>query len=151
MTDGASFLEWLLGNTEDWSVERFLGFMKWAFEHSDHTSGAALGLKGYHENIENFKAVYVFETEDHLVQATACFNDGSMVVETGAATKWDLKISFKDVLALWRFIFSGGNDIVDSMLANDVQVYGNLNYLYKFGFMAKDLVFQRLGLKRIFV
>ena len=58
---------------------------------------------------------------------------------------WDIKVTFKDVDALWKFIFSGGTDIIDSVLANDVQVYGNLNYLFKFGFMARDLK-ERLGL-----
>jgi hypothetical protein len=34
---------------------------------------------------------------------------------------------------------------MDSLLANEVEVEGNLNYIYKFGFMAKELL-QRLGM-----
>ena len=42
------------------------------------------------------------------------------------------------------FLFSRDQDILDSLLANDVELDGNLNYIYKFGFMARDLG-RRLG------
>ena len=41
-------------------------------------------------------------------------------------------------------MFSRDQDILNSLLANDVEVDGNLNYVYKFGFMARDLG-HRLG------
>jgi hypothetical protein len=42
------------------------------------------------------------------------------------------------------FIFSRDQDILNSILANQVEVDGNLNYIYKFGFMARDLA-KRVG------
>jgi hypothetical protein len=45
---------------------------------------------------------------------------------------------------LRAFLLSKNQDILDSVLANTVEVDGNLNYIYKFGFMVRDLI-RRLG------
>jgi hypothetical protein len=141
-----ALIESLSGSIADWTLENLLDAMKLAFEASNAFPAALLNLQGYHANIEGFNAVYAFATEDGAVRSAAMFKDGEMVVERDPdLDKWDIRVNFKDVDALWRFIFSGGSDIVDSVLANDVQVYGNLNYLFKFGFMARDLK-ERLGL-----
>ena len=141
-----SFVKRLKGNIADWSLERFLDFMKWSIDNSRDGLLKLPALKGYYKNVEGFSAIYVFTTQDKTVQTTARFINGVMTVEPLAAEEWDLKIVFKDVPAFWRLIISGGNKIVDAILANDVQVYGNLNYLYKFGFMVKDLMSEKLGL-----
>lgn len=120
------------GTISDQSLEALLRTMQWAFENID----------GYDENIKKptpFEAVYVFGADDGSVQATARFHDGNMVVYDTPAAQWDLKVSFKDVAAFWRFIFSGGDDILPLILNHEVEAYGNINYLHKFGFMAKDL------------
>jgi formate--tetrahydrofolate ligase len=102
-------------------------------------------LHGYDANIEYFNAFYAFATEKGAVRSAAIFKDGEMLVDRDPELdQWDIRVNFKNVDALWKFIFSGGTDIVESVLANDVQVYGNLNYLFKFGFMARDLK-ERLG------
>jgi hypothetical protein len=49
-------------------------------------------------------------------------------------------VTFKDSAALLRFLFSHDQDILDSLLSNDVAVDGNVNYIYKFAFMARDLI-----------
>jgi hypothetical protein len=127
----------------DWTLEHLLTAMKLAFEASESFPAALLGLQGYHANIEDFNAVYAFATkdatEDDGVQTAAIFENGEMWIEETAPDKWDVRVDFKNVPAFWKFIFSGGQDIVESLLDNDVEVYGNLNYLYKFGFMARDL------------
>ncbi len=76
--------------------------------------------------------------------AAATFKDGDMKVHEEAVDDWNVCITFKDAAALNAFIFSRDQDILDSLLANDVEVDGNLNYVYKFGFMARDLG-RRLG------
>ncbi len=129
----------------DWTLEDLLHVMRLAFDASDSIVGHALGLEGYDKNIEGFEAVYAFGTMKGDVRATAVFADGKMQVEESAPDKWDLNVTFKDIDAFWRFIFSGGQDILESLLANDVELYGNVNHLYKFGFMARDLK-ARLGL-----
>jgi hypothetical protein len=100
--------------------------------------------KGYRKNIKGFEGRYLFRTADHLVAAAATFKDGDMEVHQEPIDDWNIRVTFKDAAALNAFIFSRDQDILDSLLANDVQVDGNLNYMYKFGFMARDLG-HRLG------
>ena len=102
--------------------------------------------KGYRKNIKDFKARYVFRTHDQLVGATANFRDGDMSVHEGAQDDWDARITFKNAAALRSFIFSKDQDILNSLLKNEVEVDGNLNYIYKFGFMARDLA-HNLGIQ----
>lgn len=141
-----SMINWLKCNLLDISLETFLEFMQWVVERSDDDILVVFGLHGFRKNIENFEAVYVFVTQDGGVQATAKFHNGYMEIDSSAAPNWDLKVVFKDVNALWRLMMSGGGGVVDAMMANDTQVYGNLNYLYRFGFLVKDLVGTRLGI-----
>jgi hypothetical protein len=150
MTQGQNglveLIEGLSGTIADWTLENLLIAMQLGFEASNAFPAALLGLQGYHANIEGFNAVYAFATENGVVQSAAIFRDGEMLVERNPELEnWDIRVNFRDVDALWKTIFSGGTDIIDSVLANDVQVYGNLNYLFKFGFMARDLK-ERLGL-----
>ncbi len=95
--------------------------------------------KGYRKNIKDFEGRYLFQTANNVVAATATFKDGDMHVHGEAIDDWDVRITFKDADALNAFIFSRDQDILDSILANTVEVDGNLNYVYKFGFMARDL------------
>jgi hypothetical protein len=138
-------IESLSETIADWTLENLLKAMSLAFQVSNAFPAVLLGLQGYHANIEGFDAVYAFATDDGDVQASAIFKGGEMTIETTTPDQWDppqrrdIRVNFKDVDALWKLLFSGGEDIIDSVLANDVQVYGNLNYLFKFGFMAKDL------------
>ena len=62
-----------------------------------------------------------------------------------AVSDYDVKVSFADPAALRRYILSIDQDILDLMLENKVTVEGNVNYIYKFLFMTKDL-FRRIGL-----
>jgi len=101
-------------------------------------------LKGYRENIKGFKGTYVFTTEDGQVGCSAVFADGDLDVETKPRSPYEARVTFTDAKALWRFLLSQNQDILNSILANDVDVDGNLNYIYKFGFLARDLQ-HRLG------
>lgn len=96
-------------------------------------------------NLERFRARYVFATSDGKVGATACFEHGDMKVSDRAERDFTVRIRFKDAAALRRFLFAEDQDVLDSLLANEVELDGNLNYVYKFGFMARDLE-RRLGL-----
>lgn len=95
--------------------------------------------RSYRENIRDFSAKYVFTTADGAVGATARFENGDMHVDKQPSSDWTVRVQFKDAAALRRFLFSTGQDILDSLLANDVELDGNVNYVYKFGFMARDL------------
>jgi hypothetical protein len=99
---------------------------------------------GYRSNIRDFRGACVFRTADNKVAATAVFENGRMKVEHQARASYDVRVTFQDARALWSFLLSENQDILDSILANTVDVDGNLNYLYRFGFLAKDLT-RRLG------
>jgi hypothetical protein len=99
---------------------------------------------GYRKNIQDFRATYAFRTQDGLVGASAAFADGNMTVLKKATSNWDTLVTFQNAAALRRFLFSKDQDILNSLLGNEVEVDGNLNLIYRFGFMARDLM-RRLG------
>lgn len=124
----------LLGEATDKFLEGLLDGMDTAFFLS----------RGYRRNIEGFEGKYLFRTADNTVAVSALFKDGDMQVKDEAVDDWDVKITFEDAPALLKFLFSKNQDILNSILANEVEVDGNLNYIYKFGFMARDLA-KRVG------
>lgn len=101
-------------------------------------------FKGYHKNIEGFKGRYLFRTANNSVLDSAVFENGDMDVMKDI-DDWNVRVTFKNPAALRDFLFSQNQDILDSILANTVEVDGNLNYIYRFGFMARDLR-KRIGL-----
>lgn len=124
----------LLGKVTDDFLELLLKGMDLAFYLS----------KGFRKNIKNFDGRYLFETADNMVASSATFKDGDMKVHDEEIEDWDVKITFKDSKALLAYLFSKDQDILNSLLKNEVAVDGNLNYIYKFGFLARDLS-HRLG------
>ena len=62
-----------------------------------------------------------------------------MEADEGSIEKWDVRVTFRSGGALREFLFSKDQDIVNSMLKNEVEVTGNLNYISRFGFLVKDL------------
>lgn len=127
----------LLGEATDEFLELLLKGMDLAFFLS----------KGYRRNIKDFEGKYLFRTADNTVAVSAIFRDGDMRVNDDAIEDWDVKITFKDAPALLKFLFSKNQDILNSILANEVEVDGNLNYIFKFGFMARDLA-HRIGIEQ---
>jgi len=124
----------LIGKATDFFLELLLKGMSLAFCLS----------KGYRKNIKNFKGRYLFKTADNHVVVAATFDNGNMDVHRDAIENWDVAITFKDTTAFKDFIFSRNQDILDSLLKNEVEVDGNINYIYKLGFMVRDLA-HRLG------
>jgi len=124
----------LEGFLTDKFLEVLLGGMSLAF----------LLLRSFRRNINGFEGAYLFRTADGQVAAGARFENGRMQVVTHDVPAYDVAVTFKDPAALRRFLFSRDQDILASILANDVSVDGNLNYIYKFGFLARALV-SRLG------
>lgn len=125
-----------VGTVTDKFLERLLGGMDAAF----------LLFKDYRRNIEGFEGRYLFVTQDGEVNVAAIFKNGDMKVHENAIDSYDVKVTFKDAPALLKFLFSRNQDILNSLLANEVETDGNLNYLYKFGFMARDLM-RRIGIQ----
>lgn len=95
-------------------------------------------------NLRGFRASYVLRTADNRVAASAVFRGRKMKVRAHAVPAPTVTITFKDPKALRRFLFSNDQDILQALLANEVEVDGNLSCVYKLGFMARDLT-RRLG------
>ncbi len=93
----------------------------------------------YRKNILNFRGRYLFRSADHLVQVAAVFENGNMQVLDREIKDPDASVTFRDAGALRAFLLSRDQDILDSLLDNSVEVDGNLNYIYKFGYMANEL------------
>lgn len=100
----------------------------------------------FRRHLKNFKGRYYFKTEDETVKVSATFNNGDMQVHEDAIKDWDVKVTFQNGEALRKYIFSEKQDIFESISENAVEVDGNLNYIFKFGFIAQDLM-RKLGIE----
>ena len=94
---------------------------------------------GYRQNIRNFQGRYQFNSTDGSITMAALFDNGRMDVEEMVIDNPDITVTFSDGRALFNFLLSPRQDILGSMLRHEVQTEGNLNYLYKFGYLAKQL------------
>ena len=95
--------------------------------------------RDYRKNIKNFKGRYQFKDVEGGITVAAVFKDGYMRVYEGTIPDPHITVTFRNGRALLNFLFSPGQDILGAMLRHDVQTNGNLNYLYRFGFLAKQL------------
>jgi hypothetical protein len=103
-------------------------------------------MRDYREsNLGGFRGRYVLRTADGRVEASALFAPGKMSMRTTAVAERDVTVTFKSPAAFRRFLSSKEKDILESLMANEVEVDGNLNYVYKLGFMARHLLL-RLGI-----
>jgi hypothetical protein len=125
----------LEGKLTDKFVELLLAGMELAF----------LLLPSYRRNLRRFHGSYVLRTADGRVAASALFADGRMAVRDQAVLSPTVTVTFATPAALRRFLFSQDQDILDSLMANEVEVDGNVTYIYKLGYMARDLT-MRLGI-----
>ncbi len=97
------------------------------------------------ENLRGFRARYVVSSDDGKVSVTADFHDGEVDVKDEAQGDWTVRIRFRDADAFRKFLLSDNQDVLKAILEDAVEVDGNVNYVYKLGYMAKDLEL-RLGL-----
>lgn len=93
----------------------------------------------YRENIDGFSGRYFFASADRAIAVSAVFDGGKMKVKKGEIAKPDISVTFRDTKALMGFLFSPNPDILGSLLRQDVLLDGNLNYIYKFAYMANHL------------
>ena len=124
----------LEGKLTDKFVELLLRGMDLAF----------LLLASYRRNLRRFRGSYVLRTADGRVAVSALFADGRMTVRKEAVPSPTVTVTFASPAALRRFLFSKDQDILESLMANEVEVEGNVTYIYKLGYLARDLTL-RLG------
>jgi hypothetical protein len=97
----------------------------------------------YRRNIENFRGALRFRCRDSKIDVLVSFADQKMKVSEDPDAPANVIITFRDGRALRKVITSG--DIMGSLLNADVVSTGNINYLYKFGFLARHLVLEYTG------
>lgn len=99
----------------------------------------------YRRNIRNFSARYLFRSRDGDITVAAVFSDDRMEVLEEEISRPDITVTFKDSKALVNYLLTPNPDVLGSMLRQEVILDGNLNYLYKFAFMAKRLQLMATG------
>jgi hypothetical protein len=99
----------------------------------------------FRKNIEGFEGRYQFRSKDGCITVAALFGDNSLKVREEEIPDPDITVLFKDGKALMGYLLTPRPDILGSMLRQEVSLDGNLNYLYKFAFMAKRLQMMASG------
>ena len=110
--------------------------------------GMALALcldREYRLNLKDFNGRYLFATIDGPVNIAVTCRDGKMSVYEKTLTHFNVRVDFKDYQALIDFLLQSELDVIDMMLNQKLHFTGNLNYLYKFGYMARHLML-KLGI-----
>ena len=93
----------------------------------------------YRRNIKGFNGRYTFQSSDQSIMVSVIFKNGDMKIREKEITQSDINIIFRNAKALRDYILSPKPDILGALLKQEVVPHGNLNYLYKFAFMAKRL------------
>lgn len=101
--------------------------------------------QGFRKNIEGFKGRYQFKSTDGCITVAALFDKGVLDVREEEIPDPDITVNFKNGKALMGYLLTPKPDILGSMLRQEVSLNGNLNYLYKFAFMAKRLQLMATG------
>jgi len=99
----------------------------------------------FRKNIERFNGRYQFKSMDGCLTVAALFGENRLDVREEEIPNPDITILFKDGKALMGYLLTPKPDILGSMLRQEVLLDGNLNYLYKFAFMAKRLQLMATG------
>jgi len=95
--------------------------------------------KDYRQNTKDFQGKYLFKSRDNSIVVSTQFKNGNMTIAQKAINDPNIAVIFKDSKALMNFLLSPKPDILNSMLKQDITLDGNLNYLYKFAYMATHL------------
>lgn len=101
--------------------------------------------KKYRRNIENFKGIYQFRTQDKKVIVSVIFentkNTEKQYMKIGKREIFnsDVEVVFRDTNVIRYFLSSDNPDILNCILNQEIVVNGNLNYIYRFGYLTNRL------------
>lgn len=101
--------------------------------------------RDFRRNIENFNGRYLFCSGDRQITVAAVFKKNRLKVSKKAIKNTHVTVIFRNSKALMDFLLTPRPDIIEAVLRQDVCVDGNLNYLYKFAFMARRLQLKATG------
>lgn len=116
------------------ACEEFLFFLLELMEISFLTN------RDFRKNLDGFSASIGFRDRSGEITVTAIFNKNKLHVKKILVDKPTVTLTFRDQKALLRFVTNPHMDILGPMLKQDISFDGNLNYLYKFAYMATHLI-----------
>lgn len=91
----------------------------------------------YRKGMENFSATYVFEGEGKY--AAVYFKNGKLTIsQKEVKVEPDFKVVFKDERGLYKFLLGEDKDYEEALHRSEVIYKGNINYIRRFTFMAKE-------------
>jgi hypothetical protein len=135
------FLGSVEAETAETILEGLLLFMKTRFMIDPIIIGS-----NFRENIDGFEAKYQFCSKSGDINVLLEFHDGKMDWEESPSQDVNASLEFKDGHALVNYLFNylvlQDRDFLKSMTKNEIKVSGNLNYLYKFLFMANHILLE---------
>ncbi len=129
------FLKCLESEVAEEFLEMLLRFMSLAF----------LLDRDFRRNIEDFNGRYLFRSRDNSITVAVVFKDNRMKVYEKNLEDTNVTVTFRNGKALMGYLLSPKPDILGSLLRQDVTFNGNLNYVYKFAYMAKRLQLMATG------
>ena len=132
---GEKFLKSLEDEAAETFLEMLLLFMRLKFMFDP----------SYRRNIENFKGRYQFRSRDNKITVLVELDNGKMDIKETLSEDVDVTVIFKDGRSLMNFLLSQNRDVLRGLLNNEINVNGNLNYIYKFAFMANHLQLELTG------
>ena len=138
------FLDTLAAETAENILETLLLLMKTRFLIDPIIIGS-----DYLHNLDDFGANYLFRSKSGDIGVLVEFRDGQMGWEKSLSEDVKAILEFKDGPALVNYLFNyvvlQDRDFLQSMLNNEIRASGNLNYLYKFLFMANHMLLEATG------
>jgi hypothetical protein len=91
------------------------------------------------KNIEEFRGRYAFRSRNGDIAASAVFKRGRMRVRRHIIENADVTVIFKNGETLTKLVFDRNPDLIEAILDQEIRTEGNLNYLFKFVYMARQL------------
>lgn len=95
--------------------------------------------KDFRKNIKHFNGRYLFKSRHDRITVAAIFKNNKLKVSEKKTDNASVTVTFRNPKALMNYLLTPKPDILGSMLRQDVVIDGNLNYLFKFAYMAKHL------------
>jgi hypothetical protein len=98
----------------------------------------------YRRNIDGFTGRYQFRSANNKVKVAAMFTGKGLKVKRGRLIKDpDVTVIFKDGKSIMNYLRSYllgmGGDVLKLVLKNEVVIKGNVNYVYRFFYMANHV------------
>lgn len=93
----------------------------------------------FRRNIKGFTGRYQFRSIDNSVTIAAMFTGKDLRVKERLIPDADVSVIFKNSNSLMNYLLATDRDILRLILNNEVVLEGNVNYIFKFGYMANHL------------